>query len=163
MNIYLAARYGRREELAGYRKELEAEGFTVTSRWLDGGHDLPLGAPLSEHAVRLAEEDRLDLIRADTLIGFTEAPGVTGRNRGGRHVEFGYALGRRMRVAIVGPRENVFHYLPEVEHFADWSLRHVIVWLARAEGIHLDTRIESPGLHRAATGHNRWHVTDERR
>ena len=36
MKIYLAARYSRREELCGYRSELEAIGHTVTSRWLNG-------------------------------------------------------------------------------------------------------------------------------
>jgi hypothetical protein len=34
-NYYLAARFGRRFELRGYRDDLRAIGHTVTSRWLD--------------------------------------------------------------------------------------------------------------------------------
>lgn len=56
MKIYLAARYGRREELAGYRKELEAEGHIVTSRWLRGNHDLPLEAPTGHDRWRVTNE-----------------------------------------------------------------------------------------------------------
>jgi hypothetical protein len=41
-------------------------------------------------------------------------------SRGGRHVEFGYALGIRKRVILVGPRQHVFHCLPEVEHYPSW-------------------------------------------
>lgn len=42
-------------------------------------------------------------------------------SRGGRHVEFGLAVGRGKRCIVVGPRENVFHLLPTVEHYADWA------------------------------------------
>ncbi len=42
VRIYLAARYGRIEELRGYAEELRAMGYVVEARWLDGGmHGLP--------------------------------------------------------------------------------------------------------------------------
>lgn len=37
--------------------------------------------------------------------------------RGGRHVEFGLALGLGKRVIVIGHQENLFHHLPQVEFF----------------------------------------------
>ncbi len=129
MNIYLAARYGRREELCGYRRDLRLMGHEVPARWLDGKHQakddgdtLPGGPSLARN---FAEDDLADLLSCHCLIAFPEAP-RSSSSRGGRHVEFGMALGlklagRPMRILVVGPRENVFHCLPEVEHYATWS------------------------------------------
>ena len=116
MRIYLAARYSRREELCGYARILEAAGHEITSRWLDGGHQIP---PDQEEAVvraegeRFAREDIEDVRRAECVIAFTEQP-REGTSRGGRHVELGLALAWEKRLRIVGPRENVFCWLPEV-------------------------------------------------
>jgi hypothetical protein len=38
--VYLAARYSRREELCRYADDLRAIGHTITSRWLDGNHQV---------------------------------------------------------------------------------------------------------------------------
>ena len=61
---------------------------------------------------------------------------TAGRNRGGRHVEFGMALARRLlsgapRLIVVGYRENVFHYAPEVEFYETWN--EAFCALARGE------------------------------
>jgi hypothetical protein len=106
--IYLAARYGRRLELAAIARALTAAGHTITSRWLNGSHD-------GRADVEAALEDLQDIDAADTVVSFTEGPGaVPGRARGGRHVEFGYALARGHRCIVVGHRENVFHHVPGV-------------------------------------------------
>jgi hypothetical protein len=70
---YLAARYGRREELLGHAADLIERGHAVTSRWLAGDHqaeDLEAGSdgevarwPL-EDARRYAEEDVTDITAA---------------------------------------------------------------------------------------------------
>ena len=129
MKIYLAARYFRRLELCGYRDDLEALGHVVTSRWLYGDHQI-LDEGLSDPAMQalresFALEDLTDVIEANALIAFTEQPRAT-NSRGGRHVEFGAALGRNLHCYVVGPRENVFHCLPMVMQFDDWrqALRH---------------------------------------
>jgi hypothetical protein len=58
---------------------------------------------------------------ADAVIIFTEIPNTV-LATGGRHVEFGLALAQGKRVIVVGPRENVFHYLlPESQVFATWN------------------------------------------
>lgn len=121
MKIYLAARYSRFPEMQGCRTILEAMGHTVTSRWINGDHDYKGDQSPSEQRVRFALEDWDDLMAADCVISFTEEPGKAGgRNRGGRHVEFGAALALGKRVIVVGFRENVFHEMPAVEFFPTW-------------------------------------------
>jgi hypothetical protein len=149
MRAYLAARYTRRLELCGYRANLEALGVEVTSRWLNGSHQLdnegrPLGDagelrfeagdPAVDHyRWKFATDDRDDVLAADTLIAFTEQP-HTGNSRGGRHVELGIALGVGKRIVIVGPRENVFCWLPEVEQHDSWDACLAARFLAERAG-----------------------------
>lgn len=110
MRIYLAARYGRRAELCGYRETMKELGHVVTSRWLDT--DDSQGEP--ESTADHAATDLEDIKDADVFVAFTEAPDSTFA-RGGRHVELGYALGITMKAFhVVGPRENVFCLLPEI-------------------------------------------------
>lgn len=147
--FYLAARYSRREELLGYKADLEEVGHLVSARWLLGDHhyepaeldayeDAPSMPPL-DLMRRFADDDLDDLIAADTVVAFTEEPRTTG-TRGGRHVELGIALGLRIaarstawigalegvevvgpRIFIVGPAENVFCALKDIDgHFPDW-------------------------------------------
>lgn len=146
--IYLAARYSRREELCGYRRDLEALGHVVQARWLNGEHQLandgtPIGESgeaLVEGALRsgevlsekeqskravalrqqFAQDDWEDVNAADLVISFTEVPRSGKPNRGGRHVEFGIALANSARVIVVGHRENIFHWLPCVEFCETW-------------------------------------------
>ena len=137
MKIYLSARFARQAELRVYRSELTAMGHTVTSRWLDeetlndDGISLPgcWTFPVPE----IAENELDDLYAADCLVAFTEPPRV-GPMRGGRHVEFGIALGmkieggrqcdgcgKRLRLIVVGYRENPFHCLDSVAFFPTWA------------------------------------------
>lgn len=119
MKIYLAARYSRRAELCSYRFQLELLGHTVTSRWLNGTHELD-GSVFSVEASRkdrerFAIEDQDDVMAADMLIAFTEKP-RSSNSRGGRHVELGMALASPdMITVVIGPRENVFCCLPKVD------------------------------------------------
>jgi hypothetical protein len=110
--IYIAARYGRRAQANALRVVLERIGHVVTARWVTGDHQ---GA----EDARAALEDIQDLDAADTLVALSETGEVPGQARGGRHVEFGYALAQGKRVIVLGPRENVFHHLPGVEVVAN--------------------------------------------
>jgi hypothetical protein len=56
---------------------------------------------------------------ADIIILFSEKSGIS--HRGGRHVEFGLAIGLKKRLIVIGPRENIFHCLPQVELFDSWE------------------------------------------
>jgi len=124
MKIYLASRFSRREEMRDCRRLIHARGGEVTSRWLndDAGEleaqddlDTPEGTIVGR---RCATTDIADVLAADAVIAFTEAPRGT-KTRGGRHVELGIALGASKRVVIVGPRENVFCCAPGVEQARD--------------------------------------------
>lgn len=138
MLIYLAARYSRHVELQAYAADLVAAGHIVTSRWILGDHELRSDgqSDADEWAVRWAQEDWDDLMAADAVISFTEAPGlVVGRARGGRHVEFGAALAVGKRCVIVGHRENVFHFLPGVEFALDWPTALALIARPPATGV----------------------------
>ncbi len=74
----------------------------------------------AEKRQRFAEEDYQDLCTCAVTISFTEIP-RTSTSRGGRHVEFGIALALGQQVWVVGPRENVFHCLPDVKSFDAWE------------------------------------------
>ena len=138
MKIYLAARYSRREELVGYRTQLEAMGHSVTSRWLNGAHQISNeGQPIGDDGEALVEsgqciraaalrqefaiEDVADVMAADLVVSFTEPP-RSNASRGGRHVEFGIALAQRSALAVIGYRENLFHWLPNVGFFETWEI-----------------------------------------
>lgn len=120
MKFYLAASYSRGVEMQEYAKQLEALGHIVTSRWINGNHEVGDHATSSvANAVRhrFATEDIQDLEAADVVINFT---GGDGRKRGGRHVELGYALAKQKECVLIGERENVFHYLP-MPQYDDWA------------------------------------------
>jgi hypothetical protein len=107
VKIYLCARYGRKDEMAGHAARLEAEGHDITSSWVhDPPSDSDFGLP--EHANRHAHRDLDDLAMADAIICFTEPEGSP-FSRGGRHVEWGFALAQEKRMIVIGPYENIFH------------------------------------------------------
>lgn len=153
--IYLAGRYSRRLELSSYRDQLTELGIRVTSRWLNGAHQLddqghPLGddaermfedgSPLVDHwRPKFATDDFDDVLAADTLIAFTEEP-RSGHSRGGRHVELGIALAAGKRIIVVGPRENVFCWLPQVAQFDTWPLLLAVLSSAGADPWRRDQR-----------------------
>lgn len=119
MRFYLASRFIRQDELRGYSLLLKVAGHQTDCRWLGENHDLPAGAPVEDGA-RLAQDDWEDIHASDAVIVFT-GDKTPGRARGGYHVEFGIALALGKPVAIVGPRENVFHYMPQVTQFDTWT------------------------------------------
>lgn len=109
----------RHPQMREVRATLEALGYEVTSRWINGGHELTKeGSTEADEAerVRYALEDWADLVAADICISFTEEPRKT-TTRGGRHVEFGAALALGKGCIVIGHRENVFHCLPQVGFF----------------------------------------------
>lgn len=116
--IYLAAMYSLREQIKEHAALLKREGFSVTSTWLRERKDPKTNIGdcsdrfLCEHAVI----DIRDIRRADVFVIFTVEP-TTPTLRGGRHVETGIALALDKQVIVCGPRENIFHFLPQVLQF----------------------------------------------
>ena len=124
MKLYLAAHYARRDELKEYARAFESAGHQVTSRWLtseqvDAIHETTTSIPIEARGA--AQEDYDDLAQADVLVSFTDPPRKGATTRGGRHVEFGLAMAWNKTLILIGPRENIFHCLPQVKHFWEWG------------------------------------------
>jgi hypothetical protein len=122
MNIYLAASWKLRSMMRVRRRELLALGHYVTSSWLnqDGPEAVSpndSNAADPEHAAGCATADTIDLMLADMVILDTSVDSTTG----GFHVELGLALAAEKMIILVGPRLNIFHYLPVVCHYDTWE------------------------------------------
>ena len=120
MKVYLAARYSRKDEMREYADRLHRADHHVTSRWVEVKHNVEDIDRDHELASRYASEDSEDLTAADAVVVFTEHPRKE-LTRGGRHVEFGMALALQKRLFVVGPPENVFYALPQVEVYCTWD------------------------------------------
>lgn len=114
MKIYLAATYSKYPIMQQITTRLMSLGFEVTSRWIQG----LAGTPQHD-----ALQDVQDVLRADTLIFFSDTPmtmdDLKYQSKGGRHTELGISIATGKRIILVGERENVFHHLPNVEVVAD--------------------------------------------
>jgi ketosteroid isomerase-like protein len=110
---YLAGRFSRRDEFNRYAAALRDAGYVVDARWLVEDHEWygEQDEAAIEAARQFATDDLEDVARADLVFVFTEPANPGGRNRGGRHVEYGIALALAKDIVIVGPPENVFHNL----------------------------------------------------
>lgn len=117
MKVYLAGRYTRREELAGYIGILGESGYLVTSRWLVG-HKQSWTGETNPLWTAFAMADFEDVDGAEMVISFTHPRGTL-TTGGGRHAEFGYGYARGKQMIVIGERENVFHHLPGVEVYPD--------------------------------------------
>lgn len=122
MSFYLAAQFSWKDSIAAKKKQLEQLGFKVTSTWTDEVADpkCSLKDFSGDYHKEMADRDLREINEADVLVAFSVDPDTLTR-RGGRHVEFGYALGKGKSVVVVGPRENIFHHLPNVKQFDSWD------------------------------------------
>ncbi len=122
MNWYLAARFSRQAELIEVAETLRAQGETVKCRWLAevGTHDME--GQQDAHRAQLATEDMEDIIKSDCMLVFTEEETDKKRGRpskGGMYVEMGMGIAWNKRVILIGPKTNVFCWLPHIEHYED--------------------------------------------
>lgn len=148
--IYIAARFSQRPECNALAHALMAQGHTITSRWVKPDADHVIPTELSAQAEdserrRFAMEDCSDVRACDWIVSLQGEPRSGGR--GGRHVEFGYALALGKRMISIGPRETVFHHLGEVEQFD--TVEAFLAWSATTPATpsqRLDAK-EGGGLH----------------
>ena len=119
MKIYLAARYSCKDDMKSVAKELRKAGHIITSNWLKEPHapDTTMDQCTEGDLRFYAEQDMHDIQRANLFVLFSVDPLVP-TVRGVRHVETGYALGLGKPLYVVGPKENIFHYLIGVKHFS---------------------------------------------
>jgi nucleoside 2-deoxyribosyltransferase len=120
LKIYLAASFTRKNELREFAKVLRKRGHEVTSRWLrERAHPNTQIQP-GDNYRRIAKVDIEDIDRADTFVIFTTNP-KHWIKRGGKHFEAGYAFSQGKRMIVVGPPENIFYFLPEMETYKNWK------------------------------------------
>lgn len=120
MKIYLAARYGRKADLGELADQLQHLDIECTSRWLYMHERAKSDELPSFEEQRLwAAEDLQDIEAADLVICFTEQKDSK-HSRGGRHVEAGFAIASGKPVICVGPAENIFYALPQVQLVENW-------------------------------------------
>lgn len=132
MNIYLCSSYTRMVEMRGYADALAEMGHTITSSWVYNADDPGAALSPEDHGEHedAAMKGLAEINRSDVVICFTEGPGSR-LSRGGRHVEMGYAIARKIEILVIGYRENLFCYLPQI-HFAEdfrsagWVLAAII-------------------------------------
>ncbi len=126
MKIYLAAGFRDKDVIRERCEELRALGLEVSCRWPE--EPAPANTHMKDctHAYLLATAmvDDVDIRHADMLVLFTTNEALP---RGGRHFECGYAYGLGKQVVTVGPRENIFHYYPDIPNFPTWEKAKVYI------------------------------------
>jgi nucleoside 2-deoxyribosyltransferase len=129
MKVYLAAGFARKQEIAEKSQELRSLGIMVTSTWPyeDMQPDAKLNEVTDEYWAENARRDLNEILAADALILFTHDPLIP-FCRGGRMHEAGFAQGSGKTLLVCGPKENIFHWLPEVNQFDTWeALKETLV------------------------------------
>jgi hypothetical protein len=119
VKIYLASRFKTAGTVRGLAEALRAAGHVITSTW----HDIeatpaglvPLDSPDYEaHAKLVAQKDLDQIQAADVFVLLSEECQQT---PGGLWFEMGAAYNSMMNCYLLGPKINVFCYLPHVQHF----------------------------------------------
>lgn len=128
--IYLAACFEQQKEVCDKAVELEKLGFICTSSWRFEDGEIP---PTPAHLNKCAMQDLKDLRDANYFVCLTDQSS----QRGGKHVEFGYALALGMPILIVGRRENIFHSLLRIDFVETWSdaLDLLLSWQEKVKAI----------------------------
>jgi len=130
IRVYLAGHYSRKVEIAAAARELEALGIKVTSTWFRESFapNVCMKAVSESFCRKTAKRDVRELTAATHFVLFTFEPDVK-FTRGGHCVENGIAWGLCKTLAVVGPRQHIFHYLPGLRRFDSWG--PACAWLER--------------------------------
>lgn len=111
MRIYIAATSKDFEKAQALAAKLRAKGHKIMSSW----HDLP-GTTVSDAlgwSEKLEKFNHPEIQSTDLFVALQPSHLVTG----GMHVETGYALGRGISVAVVGPAQNMMLYAKLCTHY----------------------------------------------
>jgi nucleoside 2-deoxyribosyltransferase len=111
MEFYIAGRYEQQTELRKIAEEIETLGerHWCTSEWLysketEPGIKDPDGKYIRERTEEISKTDLTNIEECDTFILYDDGQLC----RGGRNVEFGYALALSKYIVRVGPPSNIF-------------------------------------------------------
>lgn len=117
MRVFIASH--SQGQAASLKSDLEVVGYEVSARWITTDSKFGHGLLAYTDAERreLAQMDERDVRSSDVLVLLAEKEGQT--VPGGKHVETGIALALGKPVAVVGRRENIFHWHPSVTVVTD--------------------------------------------
>lgn len=112
ISFYICARFGRQEEAREIAEILMDEGHTITSTWIyQEEAEMYEQSPDRDRVLNeAAHTDLYEVLEADAILYLSEEP-TNEWGRGGRHVEFGIAIGTQKQLFVLGDKENLFHYL----------------------------------------------------
>ena len=122
MKVYLAAAWGRREEILRVADRLQSVVVEITSGWLTEEEGMQSGS--KERFLReRAYVDLQDVDKADAIVRFADVNLKRKVDRalvsGARMFEFGYAKARGKTLYVVGGKQNVFDRLDGIVHVKD--------------------------------------------
>lgn len=118
MKFYIGARYGRKDEALELAIQLERLGHEITSTWIRQEED-EMGYTAEEGTTQqMAIKDVEEIGDAEAFIALSELESNPW-GRGGRHVEFGVAVAGHKELIVIGPLENIFHYLPDITQYTN--------------------------------------------
>jgi len=148
MRVYIASMFSDKDRVKARGEELVQLGIECTSRWAYETipHDCTIHDFEHGYLRETAVVDVIDIERADKVVLTvptaealaTSTPATS--SRGGRHFESGLVYGlslAQMReggrptreLIILGPRENVFHYLDGEDDAVDFpTIRRFDTW-----------------------------------
>ena len=119
IKFYIAGRYVNKDAISDFADRVRETNNKVVSTWTDEPYDpkVEMAEMTPTMLMLLSARDMDEVHHCHEMIFFSESDRfATARN--GRHVEFGVALGLHKRINVIGPWENIFHYLPGVFHYA---------------------------------------------
>lgn len=143
MKVYIASFFADKDRVAARAKELTELGIECTMRWPyeTAPHHATIKDFPDEYFRETAVFDLEDIFDADVLVltvpndAQMADHSVRAMARGGRHFESGFmygliASGEKRELVLLGPRENVFHFLdgssvtskyPAIHQFDTWE------------------------------------------
>jgi hypothetical protein len=129
MRVYIASFFADKDRVVERGKELKALGIECTSRWAleKAPHNCTITDKPAQYMRETAVFDIEDILIADTVVLTVPTPeqlmALTPHqmSRGGRTFESGFMYGlmfaasKPRELIIMGPKENVFHFLDGTE------------------------------------------------
>lgn len=133
MLAYIASNYESKNAIKKYVAELQISGVGVSSTWQDEPHSPQSGGLGGSDPTYYAKRDLEEIDACDWFVIFSQEP-TQATYRNGRNVELGYAIARKKNLLVIGPYENIFHYLPQFLHVQNWEdARDLLIDLAVKE------------------------------
>ena len=112
MKIYIASPFELMPAVRTLHSLIEMDKqMKVISSWHQMEHPKE---PTHEYKEKMAILDLMDIECADTLL-LINPPNWIDVGTGGRHVEVGYAIAKRIPIVILGARKSAMHFHPMIK------------------------------------------------